>query len=31
MHSLRAGHAQIACEVNPDVKDQQQEPTEVIQ
>jgi len=28
---LRAGHAQLACEVNPEVGDQQQEPTEVIQ
>jgi len=27
---LRAGHARFACEVNP-VRDQQQEPTEVIQ
>jgi len=28
---LRAGHARLACEVNPEVRDQQQEPTEVIQ
>jgi len=28
---LRAGLARLACEVNPEVKDQQQEPTEVIQ
>jgi len=28
---LRAGHARLACEVNPDVGDQQQEPAEVIQ
>nr|WP_239685069.1 transposase [Ventosimonas gracilis] len=28
---LRAGHARFACEVNPDVGDQQQEPAEVIQ
>jgi len=28
---LRAGHARFACEVNPDVEDQQQEPAEVIQ
>jgi putative transposase len=26
---LRAGHARLACEVNPEVKDQQQEPTEI--
>jgi putative transposase len=26
---LRAGHARLACEVNPDVKDQQQEPTKI--
>ena len=24
----RAGHARIACQVNPEVRDQQQEPTE---
>jgi len=30
MQRLRAGHAQLACEVNPN-GDQQQEPTEVIQ
>jgi len=28
---LRAGHARLACEVNPEVRDQQQEPAEVIQ
>jgi len=28
---LRAGHARFACEVNPDIGDQQQEPTEVIE
>jgi len=28
---LRAGHARLACEVNPDVRGQQQEPAEVIQ
>jgi len=28
---LRAGYARFACEVNPDVGDQQQEPAEVIQ
>ncbi|WP_153015453.1 RNA-guided endonuclease InsQ/TnpB family protein [Ventosimonas gracilis] len=28
---LRAGHARFACEVNPEVGDQQQEPAEVIQ
>jgi len=28
---LRAGHARLACEVNPEVVDQQQEPAEVIQ
>jgi|GEM_PF-5020079 len=27
----RAGHARLACEVNLDVRDQQQEPTEVSQ
>jgi|GEM_PF-2378166 len=31
MRPLRAGHAQLACEVNPDVRDQQQEPAEVVQ
>jgi|GEM_PF-2732228 len=30
-HISRAGHARLACEVNPDVGDQQQEPTEAIQ
>jgi len=28
---LRAGHARLACEVNPEVGDQQQEPAEVIE
>jgi len=27
----RAGQARLACEVNPDVEDQQQEPAEVVQ
>jgi len=28
---LRAGHARLACEVNPDIVDQRREPAEVIQ
>gem|GEM_PF-5859210 len=31
MQSPRAGHARLACEVNSEVRSQQQEPTEVIQ